>query len=266
MGNEVSAHLAYLDAIGRADHTIRSRASILSQFADYLAPRTILEATEDDCVLWLGTKNLARSTRRTYFANLSSFYKWAERRGHVTQSPLQEMERPSTPGRPPHDIPDDEFARAVQLATPRTRVWLILARYAGLRAAECAAMQPQDIDLDAGTLVVHGKGDKEAVVPLHPVVAAELRHWLDTHDGQTWDALPGDVSTAGRYALKRAGSSYTFHACRHAFAMHLLDQYDDIALVSKALRHSSLAVTQVYAQTRDARLASAVQGMGLRAP
>lgn len=263
MGDEVSAHLAYLAAVGRSDGTIRGRASILGRFADHMAPRTILEATEDDCVLWLNHPEWSRPTRRTYFANLAAFYKWAVRRKHLAESPLAGMERPKVPTAPPHPVPSDDFTRAVALATPRTRVWLILARYAGLRAAEVAGLQTEDIDWTTDTLTVHGKGSKEASLPMHPLVKSELRAWVDAHDGQTWDALPGDVSAAGRYALRCAGSAYTFHSLRHGFAMHLLDKYDDVALVSKALRHSSLAVTQVYAQTRDQRLSDAVRGMGL---
>jgi len=262
MGDEVAAHLAYLSAIGRTEHTIKSRASILGQFAEHMKPRTILDATEDDFVIWLNSGNWSRPTKRTYHANLAAFYAWAVRREHIAKSPLREMQKPSIPQRPPHEIPDDEFTAALAVATPRTRVWLILARYAGLRAAEVAALEPGDIHWRAGTLTVHGKGAKEATMPMHPVVERELRQWCADHDGHTWTATPGDVSKAGTYALRRAGSAHTFHSCRHGFAMHLLDMYDDVALVSKALRHSSLAVTQVYAQTRDSRLADAIRGMG----
>ena len=265
MGDKIDAHLAWLAAMGRTEHTMRSRASVLSKFAEFMAPRSILEATEDDCVLWLNSGGWSRPTKRTYHANLSAFFTWAVRREHITRSPLRDMRKPTIPQRPPRPVPDDEFQAALAIATPRTRVWLVLARYCGLRAAEVAAIRPEDVQWEDGLLTVHGKGQREAIIPLHPLAQDELQRWVEAHDGQTWEVLPTDVSKAGSYALRRAGSSHTFHSCRHGFAMHLLDQYDDVALVSRALRHASLATTQVYAQTRDARLWRAVREMGSEA-
>lgn len=265
MGDELTAHLAWLRAGGRTPHTVKSRASILGRFAAYLEPRTILEATEDDCVIWLNNPEWALATRRTYHANLAAYYEWAIRRDHITRSPMRNLPKPRGESRPPRDVPQDDFVRAYAGARPRTRVWLTLARYAGLRALEVAALQPEDIDFERGTLLVHGKGRKVAAVPMHPYVADELRGWLDTHDGQTWLATADDVSQAGNYALHNASARGTYHGLRHAFAMHLYDQYRDLALVSRALRHSSPAVTATYAQTRDDQLAEAVRNMGMEA-
>lgn len=265
MGEELTAHLAWLRAAGRTPHTVKSRASILGRFAEHLQPRGILDATEDDCVIWLDNPNWSLATRRTYHANLAAYYEWAVKRDHITRSPMRNLPKPRNERRPPRDVPQHDFIRALNQARPRTRVWLTLARYAGLRALEIAALQPEDIDFDRGALLVHGKGRKIAAVPMHPAVRDTLTEWLATHDGQTWLATADDVSQAGNYALHNAGAKGTFHGLRHAFAMHLYDQYRDLALVSRALRHSSPAVTAIYAQTRDDQLAEAVRNMGTEA-
>lgn len=265
MTNTIPAHLAWLRAGGRTPHTVKSRGSILGRFAAHLAPRDILTATEDDIILWLDNPDWSLATRRTYHANLAAFYQWAVRRDHLTKSPMRDLPKPRAEALPPRDVPQPDYLRALSMARPRTRVWLILGRYAGLRALECAALQPEDIDFDRGVMLVHGKGRKAATVPMHPYVAAELREWLDTHDGQTWLATADDVSQAGNYALKNAGARGTFHGLRHAFAQHLYDVYRDIAMVQKALRHSSPAVSAVYAQTRDDQLTEAIQNMGAEA-
>jgi site-specific recombinase XerD len=49
----------------------------------------------------------------------------------------------------------------------------------GLRVAEVAGMLVGNVDLEAGTVKVHGKGSKRRTVYLVEGTAAALRDWLD---------------------------------------------------------------------------------------
>jgi integrase len=240
--------------------TIKSRAAVVTAFGRYLEPRKLTEATQTDLILWLDNAEWSAATRRTYHANLSAFYGWCVRNGYMAESPLRDTRKPKIPRRPPRDVPDAEFAAALEQANPRTRVWLTLARRNGLRAIEIASLRPEDINWTSSSFLIHGKGGADAVLRMHPDSAAVLRQWIDEH-GETWDVTPDSVSHAGNYALRRVGSGYTFHSCRHAFAMQLYDQTRDIALVSRALRHASVATTAIYAQTRDDQLSDAIGAM-----
>jgi integrase len=61
----------------------------------------------------------------------------------------------------------------------RPRTYVLLGAYAGLRVHEIAKVRGEDVDTDAMTLRVHGKGGVEAVLPLHPLIATISRGYPD---------------------------------------------------------------------------------------
>jgi integrase len=260
MGQLLDTHLLWLKAAGRSPRTIAARLSIVGQYEDTLNGRPVESSTEDDVIAFLINDQWAVGTRRTYHAHLASFFDWLQRRDLIVKNPCRDIPKARLHRRPPRPIPDDEFDRALLLASPRTRVFLVLARYSGLRAMEIANLTPDDVDIPGRRIVIHGKGGKLASMRLSQTCADVLGAWLDEH-GATWDLTAGAVSEAGNYALKAAGSDSTFHACRHAFAMELYDAHRDIALVQRALRHSSPATTAIYAATRDEQLDDAIDEM-----
>ena len=262
MGDDlVSQHLRWMKAAGRSPKTIESRRSVLDQFTATLDGRPATDATEDDCIAFLVNDNWTLGTRRTYHANLSAFYAWCGDRELVAKNPTRNIPKARQLRRPPRPVPDRDFNQAVTQATPRTATWLLLARYMGMRAVEIANLRPEHVDLENRRITLHGKGGKVATMRLTPIAHAALTEWLTEH-GDTWKVTAGAVSEAGNYALKAVGSESTFHACRHAFAMELYDDHRDIALVQRALRHSSVATTSIYAATRDAQLDAALDHMG----
>jgi len=265
MGQLLDTHLLWLKAAGRSPRTIEARLSVVGQYEATLNGRPVESSTEDDLIAFLMNDTWAVGTRRTYHAHLSSFFDWLQRRDLVDRNPCRDIPKARLPQRPPRPVPQDEFDRAVVLASPRTRVFLVLARYCGLRAVEVANLNPDDIDLVARRITVRGKGGKVVTMRLPYSCVQPLADWIDGHD-DTWELTASAVSEAGNYALKAAGSASTFHACRHAFAMDLYDSSGgNLSLVSRALRHSSIATTAIYAAARDSELDAAMDSMGRRA-
>jgi integrase len=265
MGQLLDTHLLWLKAAGRSPRTIEARLSIVGQYEQTLNGRTIESSTEDDVIAFLMNDSWSVGTRRTYHAHLASFFDWLHRRELIERNPCRDIPKARLPHRPPRPVPQDEFDRALILASPRTRVFLLLARYCGLRAVEVANLTPDDVDLEERRITVRGKGGKVVVMRLPQPCTEPLAEWIASHDG-TWDITAAAVSEAGNYALKAAGSASTFHACRHAFAMDLYDSTNgNLSLVSRALRHSSIATTAIYAAARDSELDAAMDGMGKRA-
>lgn len=262
MGEDLlKQHLAWMRGAGRSPRTIEARDSILGSLIRHLDPKPLTDATESDLVSFLGDNNWATGTRRTYHAHMHAFYKWCLLRGHVTTDPMFDLPKARMFRRPPRPIPQAEYEAALILANPRTRIFLLLARNLGLRAVEIANLRPEHIDLTHRRVDITGKGGKPAVMRLPPACADALADWL-TATGDTWHMGADAVSAAGNYALKAAGSTSTFHACRHAFATELYDKSRDISLVSRALRHSQLSTTAIYAEARDDQLDAALDEMG----
>lgn len=261
MGELITAHERWMLAIGRSPRTIRSRVLVVNHFAKSLSGKSLASVTEDDVIAFLINPGWSLGTRRTYHANIAAFYDWMLDHEHIDKNPCRKIPKSRIQHRPPRPVSAEDFAKAMAIASPRTRVWLTLARYNGLRAIEIAQLHRDDIDLKNERITIRGKGGKVSVQKLSAPSRVALERWVAEHEG-TWDTNATQVSQAGNYALRNSGSTSTFHACRHAFAMELYDTHRDIALVQRALRHSSPTTTAIYAQTRDSQLDDAINDVG----
>ena len=143
-------------------------------------------------------------------------------------------------------------------------VLMLLARL-GLRGGEVSAMTLDDLDWDSGEIVVHGKGQRLARLPMPADVGAALVDYL----GQDRPACstrrvfiriraprqgfvsPSVICCIVRRALKRAGLAPEFkgaHLLRHSFATNLLRRGASLVEIGQLLRHSQPNTTQIYAK------------------
>ncbi|WP_019831996.1 tyrosine-type recombinase/integrase [Sphingomonas sp. PR090111-T3T-6A] len=144
---------------------------------------------------------------------------------------------------------------------------LLLLYGAGLRVGEAMALDARLLPLGE-TIMVTGKGSKQRVVPLLPVVrqaiadyAAECPYPLSAGTplfrgarGGGLDA--GIIRRAVRAARVRLGlpERTTPHALRHSFATHLLARGADLRQLQELLGHASLSSTQIYTAVDAAHL------------
>ena len=149
----------------------------------------------------------------------------------------------------------------------RDRAVLMLMYGAGLRIAEALSLKGSDMPLRE-TLVVTGKGNKQRVVPLIPVVrdavaayAAECPYTLGPAEPLFRGAKGGQLSQgmvqkAMAKARKALGlpDSATPHALRHSFATHLLGAGADLRSLQELLGHASLGSTQIYTKVDAATM------------
>jgi len=138
--------------------------------------------------------------------------------------------------------------------------------HTGLRAGECLDLQMQDLDLDAGRLLVrNGKGLKDRVVYLSPLASQALRVYL----GQTPRPANSQLlrhangrpisyhwlyDQVGRLGTAAGVEHVTPHRLRHTLATQLLNAGMDITRIQKLLGHAFLNTTQIYARVHDATL------------
>lgn len=170
--------------------------------------------------------------------------------------------------RPPEPLTPDEVNRLLRAPSARAptgvrnRALLVVLYRAGLRISEALALEPKDIDRQAGTLrVLHGKGDKSRTVGMDPEAFSMLERWLDVraslgHNGRApvfCTLAGGRVATNYVRAMlprmaRRAGIEKRVHAhgLRHTMAAEMRAEGQDIGVISKALGHSSIATTARY--------------------
>jgi site-specific recombinase XerD len=143
---------------------------------------------------------------------------------------------------------------------------------AGLRVSEAAGLRQDDLDLDTGYLLVHGKGRKQRGVWVNGETLRLLKKYLATLNGRFsngWLFCTRGGHRISRhyvYALlkrlgKQAGLKVYPHLLRHSFATDLLRQTKNLRLVQKALGHANITTTTIYAHICDDELEKAMKGL-----
>ncbi|MDP2858074.1 MAG: tyrosine-type recombinase/integrase [Bacillota bacterium] len=159
----------------------------------------------------------------------------------------------------------------------RNQCMLRLMVDAGLRVGEVLALQVRDLDWAAGKVMIRqGKGAKDRVVWINEDLLELLRQWRERRpagsNGLLFTTLQGGELDA-RYIrelvkrlAKRAGIEKDVHPhlLRHTMATDLLRSTKNLRLVQKALGHSNITTTTIYAHIVDGELEEAMKGLRSR--
>jgi integrase/recombinase XerD len=215
----------------------------------------------------------ASSAGRTVVA-VRGFHKFCVREGLTAVDPAAAVKPPVPPQRLPKALSVDEVTRILSAAAGAEAEPAVLATRdaalleflygTGARISEAVGLDVDDIDLDAGAVLLRGKGSKERVVPVGTYAREALSAYLVrgrpelVSRGRGTPALflnarGGRLSrqsawTVLRHAAQRAGISKEIspHTLRHSYATHLLDGGADVRVVQELLGHASVTTTQVY--------------------
>jgi site-specific recombinase XerD len=138
---------------------------------------------------------------------------------------------------------------------------------AGLRLGEALALEPAHIDSRQMVLRVFGKGQKERVLPLSPLLLSELRvYWRKVgrrllsrgasaatatcwlFPGKKGKALcASTVQRACQRVCREQGlPRLTPHTLRHCYATHLLESGTDTRTIQALLGHHRVGTTALY--------------------
>jgi site-specific recombinase XerD len=154
-------------------------------------------------------------------------------------------------------------------------ILLLLARL-GLRAGEVVAMRLEDLNWDAGELLVRGKGLLQDRLPIPTDVGRALAKYLrygrpscsTRHVFVRLNAphrefiSSSDVSTIVRQAMDRAGlhpPCRGAHVLRHSLATHMLQNGASLAEIGEVLRHRAPTTTEHYSKVDISALRTLAQ-------
>ena len=131
----------------------------------------------------------------------------------------------------------------------------------GMRRAEQANLTIGDVDLKKRRVLVHGKGNKDRVIP----IASELCETLtEVCNGKQEDERVFGMTKKSlgvkihKWAIK-AGVNLHTHSFRHYFATKLVERGANLRVVQELLGHSSLPTTQVYLSVTANHLEDTIQ-------
>lgn len=249
--------------------TIELRTGHLRRFERWLDPTPLLDATVADVEAYIETRTWEDSTQYVFLSHVHAYFKWAVREGLTELDPTEYVDRPRVRRGLPRPISEDQLTYLVAQAAGRMRAWLLLGAFSGLRCMEIAGLHRGDV-LEADMhLRVLGKGRKERVVPMHPLVLAALRAQGMPKAGPLWRMADGRQITAHRLSqaanrwIRAMGVDATMHQLRHFFGTHTYRECQDVLAVGGLLGHSNPASTAVYAKFSNRVATAAVLSLSV---
>ncbi|MEE9422671.1 MAG: tyrosine recombinase XerC [Gammaproteobacteria bacterium] len=217
---------------------------------------------------------IGRSIQRRLSA-LRTFCHFLIREGHLQNNPALDIRAPKSPQKLPHCLDVDQVnalldAPVTHWLQLRDQAMLELFYSSGLRLAELASLNLDDIALEQAEARVTGKGKKTRLVPVGRQSIKILKRWLkeranhcETDEHALFISRNGTRLSHGgvqqrlqQWNLRNGlGLRLHPHALRHSFASHMLESSGDLRAVQELLGHANLSTTQVYTHLDFQRLA-----------
>lgn len=286
----------------QADLTVKAYRTDLFAFlgfcAEHLGDIPTLDQLTNlatiDFRAWLAARHRdghARTSIARALASLRSFYRYLDRQHGRHNPAIKALRTPRLDQRLPRPLSSDQAIDLVDNVPAASREdWigkrdtalLLLLYGAGLRIGEALALNRGAIGrqpVSLRQLTITGKGGKQRLVPILPIIGKALDDYLRSCPYPLGDGAPLFIGLRGKRlqpALLRRHvqtlrqmlglpETATPHALRHSFATHLLSDGADLRTIQELLGHASLSTTQSYTGVDSARLMRLYQNAHPRA-
>lgn len=226
----------------------------------------------------LSREGLGARSQARHLSAIRSFHRFLHEEQLSPRNPAGDLDTPRFARKLPAYLTLEEVERLLAAPDERTpqgardRAMLELLYASGLRVSELVGLSVDSVNLQAGYVIVMGKGRKERMVPVGRHAAEKVSAYL---------AGPRETLLRGRrsrslFVTNRRKSAFTRmgfwkllrrhalaagiakpispHKLRHSFATHLLEGGADLRAVQAMLGHADLATTQIYTHVNRARL------------
>lgn len=268
---------------GLSKNTIEAYSHGLNRFLNYLRRKGMEEVREiskldiREFLLFLKKKGLSSKTLARNLVSIRVFLRFLTEESILSANPAEEIESPKTAKTLPEILSLEEVETLLEQPDTqipqgmRDRAMLEMLYATGMRVSELTQLQVNHVHLEAGYVLVYGKGSKERIVP----IGNEAMKWARRYMGETRERLLKKrespflfVNRSGKpmsrqYFWKsikaygrRAGIRKRIapHLIRHSFASHLLERGADLRSVQLMLGHVDISTTQIYTHVTGERL------------
>ena len=259
---------------GRSEKTLAAYASDLNHANDAI-PGGLLSADENAIQKYLASLPDRASSVARHASALRGFYKFLMLEKIIKTNPTANLELPKRIRALPKFLSVDEIELLISSAgdvknSIRLRAMLELVYASGLRVSELCEL-PMTANL-GDKLLIHGKGAKERIVPMHPGAVHALNKWLDARgDDASKYIFPsrsqtGHITRDGFFKILKkcavlAGIDphrVSPHVLRHSFASHLLAGGANLRAIQTMLGHEDISTTQIYTHVMPEKLVETV--------
>jgi len=268
---------------GLSKNTIEAYSHGLNRFLNYLRRKGMEEVREiskldiREFLLFLKKKGLSSKTLARNLVSIRVFMRFLTEESILSANPAEEIESPKTAKTLPEILSLEEVETLLEQPDTqipqgmRDRAMLEMLYATGMRVSELTQLQVNHVHLEAGYVLIYGKGSKERIVP----IGNEAMKWARRYMGETRERLLKKrespflfVNRSGKPMSRqhfwksikaygrRAGIRKRIapHLIRHSFASHLLERGADLRSVQLMLGHVDISTTQIYTHVTGERL------------
>ena len=253
------------------------------EFLEWLVEQRIKlrDVTTQNLVYYLmkrKTDGNAELTLAKDISALRAFGEYLVRKNYWTENCALLLDRPKAGRHLPKVLSieqTDELLSSIDTSKPlgvRDDALFELIYSCGLRISEACSLKVSNVHFKERLILVHGKGDKERLVPFGETAAQKLKKYMEEvrpelvkgrNISEVFVNYKGEpISRKGvwkRFQEMEAlsGVKAKVHTLRHSFATHLLAGGADLRSVQELLGHSDLSTTTIYTHVTDTQLEEA---------
>ncbi len=222
----------------------------------------------------LNRKKIEPSSQSRKLSAIKSFHKFLMKEKYVSVNITTSIDLPKQVKKLPTVLSIEEvdlLLNTLNTETPletRNKAMIELTYASGLRVSELIDLKLSDLHLDAGFVQIHGKGNKERIVPMGEIAIDSLNYYIENarhlllkkHTDYVFiNGRDGNQMTRQAFFLiikdkvKQAGikKEISPHKLRHSFASHLLKNGVDLRLIQELLGHEDISTTERYTHIQN---------------
>ena len=260
---------------GCSERTLSSYKSDLI-LADAALDGGLIGATNASVQQYLSELSEKPSSIARKASALRGFYKFLMLEKIIETNPAQNLELPKRERKLPKFLSPTEIELLISSADDiktalRLRAMIELLYASGLRVSELCELPLSGVLGDK--LLIHGKGAKERLIPMHATAIHALNKWLDARgDIDSKYVFPsrgnsGHITRDGFFKiLKKCAilsgidpNRVSPHVLRHSFASHLLAGGANLRAIQTMLGHEDISTTQIYTHVMPEQLKETVE-------
>ena len=271
----IDQFISYIEAEKRfSPLTVEAYQSDMDQFAHFLKDEygiddlaQVKTTMVKSYIVHLKEEGLVNRSINRKTSTLRTFYKYCLRENLIEKSPMtgiKALKLPKTLVKfvTETDINKVSFGDGDDFPTCRDRLLFELLYQTGMRQAELRGLKDGDVDKMDMQLKIHGKRNKDRMVPLSREMIQLIVQYQAMRDATFTDKAerlllndrggemtPSFVYNKVHHMLEGVTTlkQKSPHVLRHTFATHLLDEGASLVAIQKLLGHQDLATTQIYA-------------------